>query len=137
MAVSVSRQEATPIRQGNAAPRATKDWRAHLFGRLHRRGHRAGPDLADPYRVDPRYLGRPENATIMIPATWAIPKFTLSAYGAVFSATDLGRWYINSAIVAILVTLLTVITASIAGYALSRRRYGERPSSTRPSWPAS
>jgi hypothetical protein len=64
-----------------------------------------------------------ENATIIIPATWAMPKLTFSAYGAVFSATDLGRWYVNSAFVAILVTLLTVITASIAGYALSRRRF--------------
>ena len=64
-----------------------------------------------------------ENATNTIPASWAIPKFTLSAYGAVFSATDLGRWYINSAVVAVMVTLLTVITASMAGYALSRRRF--------------
>jgi multiple sugar transport system permease protein len=64
-----------------------------------------------------------ENDTIIVPATWNIPHFTFSAYGAVFSASDLGRWYINSAIVAIVVTLLTVITASMAGYALSRRRF--------------
>ncbi len=64
-----------------------------------------------------------ENATGTIPASWAIPKFTLSAYGAIFSATDLGRWYINSAIVAVTVTPLTVITASMVGYALSRRRF--------------
>ena len=66
---------------------------------------------------------KPENATIAIPATWAVPKFTLGAYSAVFSATDLGRWYINSAIVAIIVTVLTVVTASMAGYALSRRQF--------------
>lgn len=124
MAVSVSRQETTPIRQGNAAPRATKDWRAHLFGRAV-----TGVVIAlaliwlIPIAWTLDTSVKSENATIVIPATWAIPKFTLSAYGAVFSATDLGRWYINSAIVAILVTLLTVITASMAGYALSRRRF--------------
>ena len=64
-----------------------------------------------------------ENDTIIVPATWNIPHFTFSAYGAVFSASDLGRWYINSAIVAIVVTLLTTVTASMAGYALSRRRF--------------
>ena len=63
---------------------------------------------------------KPENATILIPATWAVPHPTLSAYSAIFSATALGRWYLNSAIVTIVVTALTVITASMAGYALSR-----------------
>ena len=48
---------------------------------------------------------------------------TLSAYSAVFSATDLGRWYFNSAIVTIFVTVLTVITTSMAGYALSRGKF--------------
>ena len=64
-----------------------------------------------------------ENDTIIIPATWNVPHFTLSAYSNVFSASDLGRWYINSAVVAIVVTVLTVITASMAGYALSRRQF--------------
>ena len=64
-----------------------------------------------------------ENDTIIIPATWAIPHFTFSAYSGVFSASDLGRWYLNSAIVAIVVTVVTVITASMAGYALSRRQF--------------
>ena len=63
---------------------------------------------------------KPENATILIPATWKVSDPTLSAYSAVFSATDLGRWYLNSAIVTIIVTVLTVITTSMAGYALSR-----------------
>src|SRR6202012_5468380 len=64
-----------------------------------------------------------ENDTIIVPATWAIPHFTFSAYSGVFSASDLGRWYLNSAIVSIVVTVLTVITASMAGYALSRRQF--------------
>jgi ABC-type glycerol-3-phosphate transport system permease component len=40
---------------------------------------------------------KPENSTILIPATWKVSSPTLSAYSAVFSATDLGRWYLNSA----------------------------------------
>jgi multiple sugar transport system permease protein len=68
-----------------------------------------------------------ENATIIIPATWAVPHLTFSAYSAVFSATDLGRWYLNSVIVTIAVTALTVITASMAAYALSRGKFrGQR-----------
>jgi multiple sugar transport system permease protein len=66
---------------------------------------------------------KPETATIKIPATWAIPHLTFAAYGNDFSASDIGRWYINSAIVAVLVTLFTVVTASMAGYALSRQRF--------------
>src|ERR1700759_2277058 len=64
-----------------------------------------------------------ENDTIIVPATWSIPHFTFSAYSGVFSASDLGRWYLNSAIVAIVVTAVTVVTASMAGYALSRRQF--------------
>ena len=73
-----------------------------------RSGHRAGPRLAHPDRVDPRHVGQVGKRYIIIPATWKVPQFTFSAYGAVFSATDLGRWYINSAIVAIVVTALTI-----------------------------
>jgi multiple sugar transport system permease protein len=115
-------EESTP--SARVAPRARKDWRASLFSRAV-----LGVVIAlalvwlipVAWALDTSV--KPENATIVIPATWAVPKFTLGAYGAVFSATDLGRWYINSAVVAILVTVLTVITASMAGYALSRRQF--------------
>jgi multiple sugar transport system permease protein len=66
---------------------------------------------------------KPEADTILIPVTWSIPHVTFSAFSNVFSASDIGRWYINSAIVSVIVTLLTVVTASMAGYALSRQRF--------------
>ncbi|HLI61512.1 MAG TPA: carbohydrate ABC transporter permease [Solirubrobacteraceae bacterium] len=66
---------------------------------------------------------KPEPATIKVPATWDIPHLTFAAYGNDFSASDIGRWYINSAIVSVLVTVFTVITASMAGYALSRQKF--------------
>jgi multiple sugar transport system permease protein len=108
----------------HAVPRARRDWRAHLFGRAV-----TGVVIAlalvwlIPIAWTLDTSVKAENDTIAIPATWNVPHFTLSAYGAVFSASDIGRWYINSAIVAIVVTALTVITASMAGYALSRKRF--------------
>lgn len=107
-----------------AVPRAKKDWRAGLFGRV-----TTGVVIAlallwlVPVAWTLDTSVKSENATIIIPATWKIPQLTFSAYGAVFSATDLGRWYVNSAIVAIVVTVLVVITASMAGYALSRKQF--------------
>jgi multiple sugar transport system permease protein len=73
------------------------------------------------WALDTSFKAEPD--TIKIPVSWAIPHFTLSAYSTDFSATDIGRWYINSAIVAVIVTVLTVVTASMAGYALSRQRF--------------
>jgi multiple sugar transport system permease protein len=126
MAVSVPWQRsATQSRPaGRAGSVARKDWRSSLFSRAV-----TGVVIAlalvwlIPVAWTLDTSVKPENATIAIPATWAVPKFTLGAYSTVFSATDLGRWYINSAVVAILVTVLTVITASMAGYALSRRQF--------------
>ena len=127
MAASVPQQTATRARPAGArrAPaRASKDWRSRLFGRAV-----TGVVIAlalvwlipIAWTLDTSF--KSENATIIIPATWNIPQFTFSSYSAVFSATTLGRWYINSAVVAILVTALTVISASMAGYALSRRQF--------------
>lgn len=126
MALSVRhRSAAVGSRPAGPAPvRARKDWRASIFSRAV-----LGVVIAlalvwlIPVAWTLDTSVKPENATIAIPATWAVPKFTLGSYSAVFSATDLGRWYINSAVVAIIVTVLTVITASMAGYALSRRRF--------------
>jgi multiple sugar transport system permease protein len=126
MAVSAPRQQTTGRGGTPAAPtRSSKrDWRSSLFSRAV-----TGVVIAlallwlvpVAWALDTSV--KAENDTIIVPATWSIPHFTFSAYSAVFSASDLGRWYINSAIVAIVVTVLTVITASMAGYALSRRRF--------------
>ena len=123
MAVSAPRRQ-SPGRGGAQSARSHRDLRSTLFNR-----GVTGVVIAlallwlvpVAWALDTSV--KSENDTIIIPATWNIPHFTFSAYGAVFSASDLGRWYINSAIVAIVVTLLTVVTASMAGYALSRRRF--------------
>jgi multiple sugar transport system permease protein len=127
VAASVPEQSTARARAGrsrSARARARQDWRSLLFGRAV-----TGVVIAlalvwlipIAWTLDTSF--KSENATIIIPATWNIPHFTFSSYSAVFSATTLGRWYINSAVVSILVTVLTVITASMAGYALSRRQF--------------
>ncbi len=73
------------------------------------------------WALDTSFKAEPD--TIKIPVSWAIPHFSFSAYSLDFSATDIARWYINSAIVAVFVTVLTVWTASMAGYALSRQQF--------------
>jgi multiple sugar transport system permease protein len=124
----------TPLRRerrasgAHSAPAAARiarpDWRTNLFGRTV-----TGVVVAlgllwlVPIAWTLDTSVKSENATIAIPASWGIPKLTFSAYSSVFSATDLGRWYLNSAVVDIVVTILTVITASMAGYALSRRKF--------------
>jgi multiple sugar transport system permease protein len=124
MAVTVRGHRSAGASRGATAVRVRKDWRSSLFSRAV-----LGVVIAlalvwlIPIAWTLDTSVKSENATIIIPATWNIPQFTFSAYHAVFSATNLGRWYINSAIVAIVVTVLTVITASMAGYALSRRQF--------------
>jgi multiple sugar transport system permease protein len=126
VAVSVSRQRSAErggTRTARGA-RARQDWRSNLFSRAV-----TGVVIAlallwlvpIAWAVDTSV--KAENDTIIVPATWNVPHFTFSAFSAVFSASDLGRWYINSAIVALAVTVLTVVTASMAGYALSRRQF--------------
>jgi multiple sugar transport system permease protein len=125
--VAISVQRPAQAKAGSAeraVPRSRRDWRTHLFGRAV-----TGVVIAlalvwlVPIAWTLDTSVKAENDTIIIPATWNVPHFTFAAYGAVFSASDIGRWYINSAIVAIVVTALTVVTASMAGYALSRRRF--------------
>ena len=73
------------------------------------------------WALDTSFKAEPD--TIKIPVNWAISHFTLSAYSTDFSASDIARWYINSAIVGVIVTVLTVFAASMAGYALSRQSF--------------
>ena len=55
--------------------------------------------------------------------TWAIDNPTLAAFGRVFSETDMLSWYAASFITSTLTAVITVVTASMAGFALSRMRF--------------
>jgi len=56
--------------------------------------------------------------------------FTVSHYYFALTQTDIGRWYLNSIIVALSVTFLTVSTSLFCGYAISQLQFPLR----RPLW---
>jgi multiple sugar transport system permease protein len=66
---------------------------------------------------------KPEGETTIAPATWLIENPTIEAYTKVLGAGNILLWYANSFIVSLLVAALSVVTASLGGYALSRIRF--------------
>jgi multiple sugar transport system permease protein len=63
---------------------------------------------------------KPEGQTTPIPPSWTSPRWTFSAYLQVLSNGNLPRWFLNSAITSTVITVGTVVFASLVGYALSR-----------------
>lgn len=53
-------------------------------------------------------------------------RFTVDAYAHVLFNTKIGTWYINSLVTAISVTLISVMMAALAGYAISQLRFPGR-----------
>jgi len=64
---------------------------------------------------------KPESQTTTVPITW-FPStgFTLNAFIETLSSSDLPRWYFNSLLTSAVITILTVLFASLAGFAFSR-----------------
>ena len=58
--------------------------------------------------------------------TWAIADPTLDAFGRVLRDTDILSWFGSSLIISTLSAAGTVLTASLAAYALSRMRFRYR-----------
>ncbi len=69
---------------------------------------------------------KPDAETTVAPASWFGSKVTLDAFDAVLSSGDIWRWYFNSALVSTVVTVLTVLLASMAAFAFSRVRFRGR-----------
>lgn len=63
-----------------------------------------------------------ENELTRIPITYLPQHATLRNYLAVFTENPFGRFLLNSAVVSIAATLVCVLFASLAGYALARLR---------------
>jgi multiple sugar transport system permease protein len=55
--------------------------------------------------------------------TWLIDNPTFAAYQALFSRGDIWNWYASSFITSAVTAACTVLTASLAAYALSRMRF--------------
>ncbi|MCX5580844.1 carbohydrate ABC transporter permease [Kaistia terrae] len=57
----------------------------------------------------------------LLPKTW-----TLESYAHVLTTTKIGRWYLNSVVVSVVVTILVVMMGALCGYALSQLRFRGR-----------
>jgi multiple sugar transport system permease protein len=63
---------------------------------------------------------KPESETLIYPPEWIPSRFTGEAYGAVLSAGEIVKWFVNSTIVSVAVTVLTILTSAWAAYAFAR-----------------
>jgi multiple sugar transport system permease protein len=66
---------------------------------------------------------KPNGETADLPVTWWIKHPTLSSFGSIFSQGDIWNWYASSFITSAVTVVLTVITASMAAFALSRLNF--------------
>jgi multiple sugar transport system permease protein len=66
---------------------------------------------------------KPESETTTVPISWIPSHFTLDAFIKVLSAGGILRWYVNSAITSVIITIVTVLLASLAAYGFSRVRF--------------
>jgi len=64
---------------------------------------------------------KPNSETTQV--TWAIDNPTLGAFARVFTETDMLNWYAASFITSALTALVTVVTGSMAAFALSRMKF--------------
>jgi multiple sugar transport system permease protein len=63
---------------------------------------------------------KPEGETTTIPVSWLASHFTLAAYISTFATTGLFRWYFNSFLTSAIISVVTVVLASMAAFAFSR-----------------
>jgi multiple sugar transport system permease protein len=63
---------------------------------------------------------KPESETTAIPVSWLASHFTLEAYITTFATTGLFRWYFNSFLTSAIISLVTIVLASMAAFAFSR-----------------
>ena len=68
-----------------------------------------------------------ESETTAVPPQW-IPEggFTAEAYRSVLASDDLITWFVNSTLIAVAVTVLTVLVSALAAYGFSRCEFRGR-----------
>ena len=66
---------------------------------------------------------KPDAETTAVPVTWIGSKITFEAYTSVFESGSIWRWYFNSFLVSAVVTMLTILFASMAAFAFSRVKF--------------
>jgi multiple sugar transport system permease protein len=71
---------------------------------------------------------KPDAETTAVPVSWFGSKLTFEAFTSVFKSGDIWRWYFNSVLVSTVVTVATIVFASMAAFAFSRGRFKGRDS---------
>lgn len=69
---------------------------------------------------------KPEAQTTTIPPQWIPSPITLRAFQSVIANGNLLRWYLNSLVVSVTVTVGVIVVSSLIAYALSRIRFPGR-----------
>lgn len=69
---------------------------------------------------------KPEGETTTVPISWFASHFTFDAYITTFATTDLPLWYFNSFLTSAIISVVTVILASLAAFAFSRVHFRGR-----------
>jgi len=69
---------------------------------------------------------KPNAETTKLPTTWFIDNPTLESFRTVLGAGDIWKWYLSSFITSTAVAAATVLTASMAAYAISRLHFRGR-----------
>ena len=69
---------------------------------------------------------RPEHETVSAVFHWLPRDWTLDAFRKVLAAGNVGRWLFNSALVALLVSVITMTLSLMAAYAFSQLRFRGR-----------
>lgn len=69
---------------------------------------------------------RSEKETVMLPLHWLPSEIDISAFTKVLALGNMPAWVLNSALVALAVTMLTVIVSIMAAYAFSQLRFKGR-----------
>ena len=66
---------------------------------------------------------KPDAETTIAPVSWRGSEATLDAYRVALEQGDILKWYFNSLVATTVITLGTIVTASLAAFAFSRMRF--------------
>ncbi len=63
---------------------------------------------------------KPESETTTVPVSWLPTHWTWDAFASVLSAGSLPRWFFNSLLTSVVITVVTVLFSSMAAFSISR-----------------
>lgn len=69
---------------------------------------------------------KPNSETAALPVTWLIKHPTLDAFRSILGQGDIWHWYAASFIISALTVVVTLLTSSMAAFALSQLRFRRR-----------